>query len=99
VSNYSDPPLRTVVQEPVVSAVIDAESQRFDRLADVVSAFEWLLARTPEKGYPVPDTTDPEFYLISNESIEVLNVPQVTLLYYFDDNTVTLFSIRVQVDD
>lgn len=61
----------------------------------MIGAIEWLLARTPEVGVPIPETTDPTYYLIGTEDMNIFEIPAVTVIYYFDDQTVTLYGIRI----
>jgi len=55
--------LRSVIQERVVSEVVDAQRHNHPRLDEVIEAIEWLLARRPDEGYLIPETHNPEYYL------------------------------------
>ncbi len=87
--------IRTVIYDKEVAQAIDSEQENFFRLNDVIAAIEWLLARTPEVGVPIPETTDPTYYLIGTEAMGIFEVPAVTVLYHFDDQTVTFYGIRI----
>jgi hypothetical protein len=46
--------MRTVVEEPAVSQLLDASSRQYPRLAEAFEGLKWYLARRPEAGYEHP---------------------------------------------
>lgn len=68
----------------------------YPRFYDAVKALEWLLERQPDNQFA--ERLDDTYWVISSEGFPFASgqgLPEVTLLYYFDDRTVTFWDIRI----
>jgi len=78
--------LRTLIHDPEVSQDIDAASKTFRLVHESIEAIEWYLSRRPEAG-----THRSGIYWIYRQSgCKALKIPDITVLYSFTDNEVTL---------
>ena len=84
---------RTVIEEHVVAASIDAAIRKHKRYADLFDGLKWRIARAPQSGYPIPDT-QPQAYLI--RSYQWHNFPgAILIVYVFDEESVTIKAVKV----
>jgi hypothetical protein len=87
------PILRTVVEEDGVWAIVFANASIYRRLEEAFDALKWLLSREPERGTLIDDY----FWVYKQRGNKDLNIPALVVLYTFDHETVTLFSILVRL--
>jgi hypothetical protein len=81
--------MRTVVTESRVSALLDTTSLIYPRIQEQYEALEWKLARKPEGGVPLKD------HWIYRQGRVRSDMPELTVLYTYDIDTVNIISIRV----
>lgn len=55
---------------------------------------EWVLARSPERGEKIGD-----YYLMKSPDWDIEDTPQITVLYDFDEDSVTVYAVRDATDD
>ncbi|MBS1913462.1 MAG: hypothetical protein JST22_15855 [Bacteroidetes bacterium] len=69
----------------------------YPRIDDVIRGLEWAIVRKPEKGLPLRYIDGITYFLWKTyDSSDVEGAPVgVTAVYFFDDNTVTIFALRV----
>ncbi len=80
-------PYRTVREEKAFTRAIGQIAQRYPRVREVVDAITWLLARTPEKYFQVPDT---KYHLYVNTDLGIPGIPVIRVFYWYDDDMVYL---------
>ena len=70
-------------------------AEKYERFYEVVRNFEWLLERQPDNNFA--ERLDEKFWLIKSDGLplEGAGIPGTWLIYYFDDTTVTFWSIRI----
>ena len=79
---------REVREEPEFTAAIRAIALRYPRVYSVVDALSWSLARAPGRHYQVPGTP---YHIVETLSYDdVPDIPGIRVLYFFDDDLVTL---------
>jgi hypothetical protein len=83
--------MRTVVEEPAVSRLLDASSQQYPRLADAFEGLKWYLAHRPEAGYQHPKARGAYLY----KQAASYGVPSITALYTYDDARVVIRMIKL----
>lgn len=88
---------RRIVWEDAAQRQAVAKIDAYPRLYEVIKNFEWLLERQPDNHFA--QRIDAVFWLIKSDSLFIprrSTVPEVTLIYYFDENTVTFWDIRIE---
>lgn len=83
--------MRTVVEDPAVSQLLDAEVRRYARLAEAFEGLKWYLARRPDAGYQHPKARGARLY----KQAASYGVPSVTALYTYDDARVVIKMIKI----
>ena len=81
--------MRTVVTEARVSAILDTTALIHPRVHEQYEALEWKLARKPEGGVALDG-----FWLYRQGRVSSA-MPELTVLYTYDPNSVNIVSIRV----
>ena len=78
-------------QRPALEA-----AEKYERLYDVIRMLEWLLERQPDNNFA--SQLDETFWIIESKDFPLSGpgIPKVTLPYYFDDETVTFWDIRIE---
>lgn len=91
-------PGRTTEMDSRVEEVITTRLDDCDRLDDVVRALMWLLERLPDndRSEHIPGH---DAWIIKTEALPGLESPAVTLIYRFDDASVTWGMIRIECDE
>ncbi|WP_457653041.1 hypothetical protein [Rhodocaloribacter sp.] len=87
---------RRIVWDEYVKRQVLALIDDYPRLYDVMRNFEWLLEKQPANNFA--EQIDETFWLIKSDDLYLphrAGIPQVTLIYRFDDTTVTFFDIRI----
>ncbi len=84
-------PYRTIVEEPEYSQAISQIERDFPRVRDVEAGLFWSLCRNAEQHYQVPGT---KYYIVQTPDWDVLGVPVLRVLYWFDDNHVYVVAAR-----
>jgi len=88
---------RIVRYERVVQDYLTQEIRNHRRLAEVLRALEWRLARQPEIGYQIPNLTPPRF--LAKSLPYRFPIPLVlTLMYQYTDEEVIVELARVDAD-
>jgi hypothetical protein len=85
--------MRTVIEDEVVSEVIDLEQLKYPRLGDAFDALKWWLAHKPETGVLIDDTN----WICKQRGNRAQNVPALVAIYTFDHRTVTIKFILVKI--
>ena len=86
-------PLRTICEDKSVSQTIDEAIKLSPRIEEAFDGLKWRLAREPENGVKLQGT-NPEKYLFKITPL-IKNIPSITVLYEFNNHTVTILSIRI----
>lgn len=71
--------------------------ERYERAWDVIKDLEWMLEHHP--GNSLSEDLGGGYWLIESDALPVSRlsgVPRVTLIYLFDDATVTFWDIRFE---
>ena len=88
---------RRIIYDSRVERILDREMEAHTRLYELMRFFEWLLERSPATDHatrmPPPNE---DIWLIKTEGIPGVDVPDATLQYTFDDETVTFINIRIE---
>ena len=90
-STSTRPLLRTIREEPQVSAAIDAAALRFKRCHDAIDALKWALARDPTGGTKLEQGPG---YVQSMRGATSIELPSITVLYTVEEHTITLHAMR-----
>jgi hypothetical protein len=85
---------RTIVESNNVVNVIHKEQTSWPRLEEVFEGMKWRLARKPESGTKLAGY-EGYYLLVNNDSIEVVGLPRVVLLYTYNDDEVLIENVRV----
>jgi hypothetical protein len=83
--------MRTVVEEPAVSQLLDTGFRQYQRLADAYEGLKWYLARRPEGGLAHPKGRGAYVYKQAGS----YGVPAITALYTYDDKTIVIRMIKL----
>ncbi len=86
---------RIIWEEHAKRPALEA-AEIYPRLYDVIRNFEWLLERHPDNDFA--EQIDETFWIIKSEAFPLSGpgVPRATLIYTFDDKTVTFRDIRIE---
>jgi hypothetical protein len=87
---------RDVREEPGFTGAVAQIATRYPRVHDVLSALSWSLARAPHTHYQVPGTRYHVVETLSHE--DAPDIPALRVLYWFDDERVTLVSVMLVED-
>jgi hypothetical protein len=82
--------MRTVITENEVSNQVAACSNRYPRIYQQFEALEWRLAHKPESGIAVGNG-----YFAYRQSRVLSTLPDLTVLYEYDDHRVSILFIRI----
>ncbi len=85
--------MRTVIEDQIVSNIIDSERAIYPRLTDAFEGLKWWLAHRPESG----TLLDEENWIYKQAGNEGLNIPSLVTVYTFDHICVTLRFILVRI--
>lgn len=84
---------RTVVEEPDAEASVEKLKRRFDRFSDQWEGLKWLLARKPND-IALKATLEGTVYCLAHrKGHEVFGIPEIAVLYKYDDNEVVVFDV------
>jgi hypothetical protein len=84
--------LREVIQEPEVSQAIDNAAKEFPRINDAIAGLEWRLGHSPTDG--VARATP--YFVFRQSGFPDLNIPDITVLYRYEGEAITIFRIKIQ---
>lgn len=85
--------MRTVIEDPIVSEIIDREGATYPRLTDAFDALKWWLSRAPDSGEPVDDLN----WLFKQSGDLGIQLPDLVVIYTFNAQCVTLKFILVRL--
>ena len=85
--------MRTVIEDEIVSEVIDRERQIYPRLGEAFEALKWWLAHVPDSGEIIDDL----HWLYKQRGNKRLNIPALVAIYTFDDDDVWIKFILVRI--
>jgi hypothetical protein len=85
--------MRTVIEDHIVSAVVDSERDIYPRLSEAFEGLKWWLSHRPESGMLIDD----ENWLYKQVGNVDLNIPALVTVYTFDHVCVTLKFILVKL--
>jgi len=85
--------MRTVIEDPSVSAKVYAEVGIYARLEDAFDALKWRLARNPEEG----ELIDDYYWLYRQKGNRDLKIPSLVVLYTFDPHYVTILALLLKL--
>lgn len=86
--------IRSVIFEHAAASIIDSATSQQARCQDVFDGLFWALAREPLLGVALTKTSDPVMYLLKSEDFTRIGVGIITLIYQFDDDSVTIYGVR-----
>ena len=81
----------------MVSEKIDIARVKYKRLDDIYNGIQWRLSRGPESGLKLFGH-NPARYLLKIAT-PPHGIPQILLLYYFDDDSVTIIDIHIYKEE
>ena len=92
------PHRRRIVYSAEVERTVLAALEEYERLDEVMLFFEWLLVREPDNDSAQQlDGDFSDYWVIATDAFgHLFAVPDVTLLYTFDDASVTFERIRIK---
>jgi hypothetical protein len=82
--------MRTVICEDAVTRVLKEAESRHPKIHDLWDALEWRIARRPESGVAVTG----QYYIYKQQRVRT-DHPDLVVVYEFDNNTVTVYSLRI----
>lgn len=85
--------MRTVIEDHIVSEIIDAEQAIYPRLEQAFDALKWWLSHKPENGVLLDD----ENWIYKQAGNQSLNIPALVVIYSFDHICVNLKFILVRI--
>lgn len=89
-------PMRTIVEDDVVTQEIDTASRTVGRFQEAYRGLQWLLARNPEIGHPLNRTIEGlPVYIYVADSIHHAGTPRIRVVYTYDTDVVTIHGIHV----
>lgn len=83
--------MRAICEQESVTKSVTSARGRFKRIDE---GLQWRLSRDPHAGHEV----QPGFYMYKQAGLPSVGVPTLTVLYEFDDHTVTIRGIRISED-
>lgn len=86
--------MRAVCEQESVTQSITRARGQFKRIDEAYEGLQWRLSRDPHAGHEV----QPGFYMYKQAGLPSVGVPTLTVLYEFDDHTVTIRGIRISDD-
>jgi len=81
--------MRTVVQDREVTQDIEAAKKSYRLVEGAIQGLEWLLARNPKEGIHRTG----KYWLYNQAGVKIHRIPEITVLYSFTDDEVTLHAI------
>jgi len=83
--------MREIFYEDDVSQQIDAAAKQFPRIHDAVAGLEWRLRHRPTEAV----ARGPLYYIFRQKGFKNLNIPDITVVYRYEDERVHIFGIRI----
>ena len=83
--------MREVVYDADVSKEIDAARKKFPRIDDAIAGLEWRLAHRPEEAVSRGNL----FYIYRQIGFKNLNIPDITVVYRYENERVRIFGIKI----
>lgn len=85
--------MRTIVEDPSVTAIIDAETANYSRLRDLIDGWLWRFARMPQ---PIGVQLQGNIYLIRLGIFAINGLPKsIRMIYRFTNQEVEILRIFV----
>jgi hypothetical protein len=84
----------TIVEEPRVSAAIDAAKQKWARTRDAWETITWTLAHDPHVGIPVTESGMTRSFII--DGARSIDMPTVTVLYTISRFELTIYDAKFE---
>jgi hypothetical protein len=84
--------VREVIQEKEVSKAIDDACKDYPRIYDAIAGLEWRLGHRPQDGVA---RTAP-FYVFRQSGFPNLNIPDITVLYRYEGEAITILRIKIE---
>jgi hypothetical protein len=84
--------LRSVIQDREASQDVTSASSSFRLVDEAMQALEWALARKPDGGLHRRG----RYWIYNQRGIKSLKIPEITVLYSFTDDEVTLHAITLR---
>ena len=85
--------MRTVIEETIVSEIIDREGATYPRLDHAFDGLKWWLSHAPESGEAIDDLN----WLFKQDGDLAMNLPDLVVVYTFDARCVTLKFVLVRL--
>lgn len=85
--------MRTVIEDPRVSEIIDSEQAIYPRLGEAFDALKWWLSHRPESGEMLDDIN----WIYKQTGNQQLNVPTLVVIYTFDHICVQIKFVLVRI--
>lgn len=84
--------IRDILEEKAVSDVVDAFERDCPQMSEAWRGLGWLLVRTPEIGFVIDDKR-PGLRIHRMNTLG--NLPDICVMYTFDESIVNICAIRV----
>jgi hypothetical protein len=85
--------VRTVIEDVIVSQIIDAESEIYVRLWDAFEALKWTISHAPERGMLIDDL----HWLYRQDGEREINIPTIVVIYTFTPDEVRIKFVLVKI--
>ena len=84
--------MREVIQESQVSEDIDKASKEYPRIYEAIAGLEWRLGHRPSDGV----ARKKPFYIFRQSGFPNLNIPDITVLYKYEGEAITIVRIKIE---
>jgi hypothetical protein len=91
----SRPVLRTIIEQPLVTARINKSKQEYPGLEKMMDAVRWTLARNPIRGAKKVTSGEIVGYFIKTIPYPAHLIPSLTILYRVNEHEVIIDSLAI----
>jgi hypothetical protein len=85
--------MRTVIEDEIVSDIIDREQALYPRLPDAFDALKWSLAHDPDTGELLDDMN----WIYKQKGNKEQTIPALVAIYTFDHRSVRIKFLLVRI--
>ena len=88
---------RTVVETAAAQSAVDGYAGQFNRFEDAFEALKWLLAHRCDDLPSLRRTVGGVEYVLYKQAGDIIaNTPDITVVYTFDDDEVTILDVHAE---
>lgn len=98
--DWSDNPHREIKYDPQFLEDRERYKAAHPLFLEIMDWFEWLVSRRPDNRYATrhPEPYD-DYYEMSSGDMPPFGPPDVVVIYYFDESSVTLWGMFIDEDE